>query len=444
MSEAASAALFELSPTTGNALLMAAEAIVYFAVLAGLFRARHRLGIGAFFCALGVMHFLETYLASVLYVPLPFGIVASPGSTVLFSGKLMLLLLVYIREDAVVVRQPIYGLLIGNLLLLALAALMRIHGAGAFAAEHQSDFGFLDQMGALMVWGTLILFVDCIMMILLYERLRSLRRGYLLVRLALTGALVLSFDQAAFFAGLHYLTGAPLSVLFGGWASKMAAVAIYACLGTAYLRWLELPRRRDSRTRRLTDVFDLLTYRERYEDLVARSGRDALTGALDRGRLEHLGRKFIEDAALAGQPASLLIVDIDHFKSFNDRFGHAAGDVVLLRIARIVMATVGADTVFRYGGEEFVVIAPGLARAAALALGERIRRDIASHMDAEAAAPLVTVSIGLATCADDASDYDGLFECADRRLYLAKSAGRNCVVGETKVEAGAPKLAWAG
>jgi diguanylate cyclase (GGDEF)-like protein len=342
------------------------------------------------------------------------------------------------------VRQPIYGLLIGNLLLIALAALMRIHGAGAFAAGHQSDFGFLDQMGALMVWGTLILFADCIVMILLYERLRSLRRGYLLLRLALTGALVLSFDQAAFFAGLHYLTGAPLSVLFGGWASKMAAVAIYACLGTAYLRWLELPRRRDNRTRRLTDVFDLLTYRERYEDLVARSGRDALTGALDRGRLEHLGRKFIEDAALAGQPASLLIVDIDHFKSFNDRFGHAAGDVVLLRIARIVMATVGADTVFRYGGEEFVVIAPGLARAAALALGERIRRDIASHMDAEAAAPLVTVSIGLATCADDASDYEGLFECADRRLYLAKSAGRNCVVGETKVEAGAPKLAWAG
>ena len=111
MSETASVALSQLSPTTGNALLMAVEAIVYFAVLAGLFRARHRVGIGAFFCALGVMHFLETYLASVVYVPLPFGIVASPGSTVLFSGKLMLLLLVYIREDAVVVRQPIYGLL---------------------------------------------------------------------------------------------------------------------------------------------------------------------------------------------------------------------------------------------------------------------------------------------------------------------------------------------
>jgi len=432
-----------ITPTGANALLLVADALIYFAVLAALFRARQRIGIGAFFCALGVMHFLETYLASILYVALPFGIVASPGSAVLFTGKLMLLLLVYIREDAVVVRPPIYGLLIGNLLLFALAALMRQHGVAALAADRLADFGFLDEMGALMIWGTLILFADCIMMILIYERARAWLGDRVLLRLALTGALVLSFDQAAFYAGLRFLTGAPLSVLFGGWAAKMVAVAIYSGLGTVYLRWVELPRRRKKRTPRIVDVFDLLTYRERYEDLVARSGRDALTGALDRGRLEFHGRKSVEEAALAGRPVSLFIIDIDHFKSFNDRFGHAAGDVVLLRIARIVMATVGSDnSVFRYGGEEFVVIADSLTRAAALALGERIRRDIASHMDADG--PLVTVSIGLATCADDASDYDGLFECADRRLYLAKSAGRNCVIGGTGADTGAARLAWAG
>jgi predicted signal transduction protein with EAL and GGDEF domain len=72
----------------------------------------------------------------------------------------------------------------------------------------------------------------------------------------------------------------------------------------------------------------------------------------------------------------------------------------------------------------------------------RIRRDVASHMEADV--PLVTVSIGFATCAEDASDYEGLFDSADRRLYLAKSAGRNCVIGETGTDAGAPKLAWAG
>ena len=81
-------------------------AVLYFTALAALLRARRRIGLGAFFCALGVMHFLETYLASTIYVPLPYGIVASPGSTVLFTGKLIMLLMLYIREDAVVVRQP--------------------------------------------------------------------------------------------------------------------------------------------------------------------------------------------------------------------------------------------------------------------------------------------------------------------------------------------------
>src|ERR1700728_3730711 len=137
-----------LSPAAVNALLMAAEATVYLAVLSGLFRARSRLGIGTFFCALGVMHFLETYLAGILYVTLPFGIVASPGSTVLFTGKLMLLLLVYIREDATVVRQPIYGLLIGNLLLFGFAFLVRQHGAESILANRHADFVFLDEMGA--------------------------------------------------------------------------------------------------------------------------------------------------------------------------------------------------------------------------------------------------------------------------------------------------------
>ena len=240
---AAVAAIFS-SNTTINALLLVADALIYFAVLAALFRARHRIGIGAFFCALGVMHFLETYLASIVYVALPFGIVTSPGSTVLFTGKLMLLLLVYIREDAVVVRQLIYGLLIGNLLLFALASLTRHHGAESVLTNRHADFAFLDEMGALMVWGTLILFVDCILMILLYERSRAFFGSRLLVRLAITGALILSFDQLAFYGGLRFLTGAPLAVLFGGWISKMAAVAIYAVLGAAYLRRVELPRKR--------------------------------------------------------------------------------------------------------------------------------------------------------------------------------------------------------
>src|SRR5882757_5207064 len=186
-----------------NVALLAGDALLYFTVLAGLFRCRHRLGIGSFFCALGVMHFLETYLASIFYVALPFGIVTSPGSTVLFTGKLMLLLLVYIREDAVVVRQPIYGLLIGNLLMIGLATLMRNHELVALAPGRAADFGFLDEMGALMVWGTALLFLDCILIILIYERSRAWLTDRVFARLALAGAAVLSFDQLGFYLGLN-------------------------------------------------------------------------------------------------------------------------------------------------------------------------------------------------------------------------------------------------
>ncbi len=412
-----------------NVFLLAGDAVLYFTALATLLRARRRIGLGAFFCALGVMHFLETYLAGILYVALPFGIVASPGSTVLFTGKLMMLLLLYIREDAVVVRQPIYGLLFGNVLLFALAFVMRHHTLVPLSSDRAADFGFLNEMGALMVWGTAVLFFDCIIIILLYERSRVWLGSYRWARLALCGALVLSFDQVAFWAGLHMLTGAGVQVLIGGWIAKMVAVALYSSLAALYLRYFEWPLANRKSTR-ISDVFDTLTYRERYEDLLARTGCDALTGALDRHSLESYGRRAVETAAAAGRPISLLLIDIDHFKVFNDNLGHAAGDKMLKRIAAEIMGAARlSDFTYRYGGEEFVVIADGIAGPEAAALGERIRRAIdgAPVGDAEWTA---TASIGIASCAKDASGYDKLFEVADARLYQAKAAGRNKVIGE--------------
>jgi len=414
-----------------NVLLLAADALLYFVVLAALLRARTRIGLGAFFCALGVMHFLETYLASILYVALPFGIVTSPGSTVLFTGKLMMLLLLYIREDAVVVRQPIYGLLFGNVLLFALASTMRQHNYVPLTPGRAADFAFLNEMGALMVWGTAILFFDCIIMILLYERSRSWFRDRVFPRLALCGVVVLSFDQVAFFAGLRMLTGAGLDVLVGGWVAKMGAVGLYSVLAGVYLVYFERPIRGRKDAPRIWDVFDTLTYRERYEDLLARTGCDALTGALDRHSLEAHGRRAVEHAAAAGRPLALLLIDIDHFKSYNDRFGHAAGDKMLKRIVLDIMAAARmSDLTYRFGGEEFVVIADGINAEDALSLGERIRHRIAdSHAES---ADGLTVSVGIASCSRDALDYDTLFEIADKRLYEAKAAGRNRVVGPEK------------
>lgn len=430
-----------------NVLLLTGDALLYFTALAALLRARTRIGLGAFFCALGVMHFLETYLAGIFYVSLPFGIVTSPGSTVLFTGKLMMLLLVYIREDAKVVRQPIYGLLFGNVLLFALAFVMRHHTLVPLVPGRAADFGFLNEMGALMVWGTAILFFDCFLIILLYERSRAWFGDRVFPRVALCGALVLTFDQVAFFAGLHMLTGAGMAVLVGGWIAKMGAVLLYSVLAAVYLVYLERPLGSRRSAPRISDVFDTLTYRERYEDLLARTGSDALTGTLDRHSLESHGRRAVEMAASVGRPLALLVIDLDHFKAFNDRFGHAAGDVMLKSIANeIIAAARASDFTYRYGGEEFIVIADGVAGDDALALGERIRRSIAGIAGKDPAS-WMTASIGIATCPHDATDYNTLFETADRRLYQAKAAGRDRVVGEGALptaDASEPSLVPAG
>ena len=272
-------------PQLENLLLLVGEALLYFLALSALLRARTRIGLGAFF-------------------------LRARGDA--FPRDLMLLLL-YIREDAVVVRQPIYGLLFGNVLLFALAFVMRHHTFVALVPGRAADFAFLNEMGALMVWGTAILFFACILIILLYERSRTWFGDHVFPRLALCGALVLTFDQAAFFAGLHMLTGAGLDVLIGGWFAKMAAVALYTVLAGIYLIYVERPLRRRTDAPRIWDVFDTLTYRERYENLLARTGCDALTGALDRQSLEVLGRRAVEHAAAAGRHLALLLINIDHF-----------------------------------------------------------------------------------------------------------------------------------
>ena len=103
------------------------------------------------------------------------------------------------------------------------------------------------------------------MIILLYERLRGCLSDSILLRLGVAGAVVLTFDQLMFYAGLHLLTGAPASVLVGGWLAKMLSVSLYAVLVGAYLCWCERPQLKRRSSPRISDVFDTLTYRERYE-----------------------------------------------------------------------------------------------------------------------------------------------------------------------------------
>ncbi len=161
---------------------------------------------------------------------------------------------------------------------------------------------------------------------------------------------------------------------------------------------------------------------------------DQLTGLHNRRYMEsHLGT-LVEQAASRGKPLSLLVIDIDYFKSVNDSFGHDVGDDVLREFATRVRKSIrGIDLACRYGGEEFVVVMPDTDMAVAAVVAERIRRRIASEqfqISQGAGALDVTISIGLAALAHPDDSAATILKRADQALYRAKRDGRNRVVAD--------------
>jgi diguanylate cyclase (GGDEF)-like protein len=156
---------------------------------------------------------------------------------------------------------------------------------------------------------------------------------------------------------------------------------------------------------------------------------DALTDVGTRRRFQVEGRFLYEAAHRKDQTIAAMMIDIDHFKSVNDRFGHAAGDIVLKRVAEACGSDLrGSDLLARYGGEEFVVLLPEAGTREAAAAAERMRRRIESidHPEINGA---VTVSIGIACAVPGApGTFDAFVQRADEALYHAKAEGRNRVV----------------
>jgi diguanylate cyclase (GGDEF)-like protein len=154
---------------------------------------------------------------------------------------------------------------------------------------------------------------------------------------------------------------------------------------------------------------------------------DPLTGLPNRRAFMIDADAAIASRATRSEPLAVLLADLDHFKKINDVFGHAVGDQALRLFADTLQRSVGAhDLVGRLGGEEFVILAPGVGEEAAMALGERIRKSFAEvAVDVDARAVAATVSIGVA--ASRAGDLTGLLARADNALYQAKQGGRNRV-----------------
>lgn len=165
-------------------------------------------------------------------------------------------------------------------------------------------------------------------------------------------------------------------------------------------------------------------------ELRALAARDGLTGVLSRRAFKEEATRAVELAERHDSPLSCISLDIDHFKSVNDRFGHAAGDIVLQAVVEACAGTLRrTDRMGRLGGEEFSVLLPKTDLAGALEAAERMRMTIAERLiDLGDSKIAVTASFGIASVGTNVRDVDALLRHADMALYEAKGAGRNrCV-----------------
>jgi diguanylate cyclase (GGDEF)-like protein len=224
----------------------------------------------------------------------------------------------------------------------------------------------------------------------------------------------------------------------GSW---VPLVVLAAGAPEARARWLDLgadevlglpvhPLELQARLARLLrqkDRLESLTHER--ERLLQLSITDALTGLYNHGHFQTRLREECRRASRYNQPLSLLILDLDHFKSINDNHGHPVGDMVLRRVSeRLTQLVRETDMVARYGGEEFALLLPQTPRVGAYGVALRICQDLSANTFKHGDLALhLTVSIGMAQLAPAMSP-EALVAAADEALYLAKHQGRNQVV----------------
>jgi len=258
------------------------------------------------------------------------------------------------------------------------------------------------------------------------------------VTLILVVGLLLFIGLGAYLLGLTLVR--PLDRLTGG-ASKVAAGDLE----------VDLPVLSGSEVGYLTEVFNDMvarlrqgreqlavineTLRKKNKELHELSITDSLTGLYNRKHLMETLENEVARSKRHKHDFSVLVIDIDHFKEYNDTYGHLAGDEVLSRLATVFKESVrSCDYVARYGGEEFILVLPEIGPEDGVKAAERIRKKVAKENFAGDGETIqVTVSVGVASYPKDGDDSQSIIRHADTALYKSKESGRNRVVlaGET-------------
>jgi diguanylate cyclase (GGDEF)-like protein len=255
----------------------------------------------------------------------------------------------------------------------------------------------------------------------------------------------LRFRHAAVFTGLSVVTYVALAFSGVGGLDPRSVLDVVLLYSVASLVSLGVIWRNDIHDRRAFLANEQIKHQavaltKANEELQRLLATDALTGVHNRRYLEQVLKAWSEGATGEAQPLGVLMIDVDHFKSYNDLVGHRAGDDCLRDVARAIVDNVrDGDIVTRYGGEEFVVLVPGVSEGASAALGERIRAAVEAlelpHPRGRYAT--VSISVGVAAGAPDGGGaLDKLITDADQALYRSKHLGRNRVT--TASETAAP------
>jgi len=247
----------------------------------------------------------------------------------------------------------------------------------------------------------------------------------------LSNATAISIDLLGDLAGTHHDIQIDKIEFAGDWISAeywyLGILCVWMILASTYgmSQWLLLRRKHREQRKKIHDLVDsnaqLQNEKEKYQKL---STLDALTKVLNRHGIE----QFVDSLRATNLPASVIVMDLDHFKTINDQRGHYMGDRVLQTVGEILRAhTRNTDGLGRWGGEEFVLVCPGASLAKSADLAEKLRHILMeTNFIPEDPLP-ITASFGVAATDADQS-FEDAFRQADQAMYLAKSRGRNCVV----------------
>ncbi|MFG1421184.1 GGDEF domain-containing protein [Roseixanthobacter liquoris] len=396
-----------------NIVLLLVEMAVYGSLMLGLFRARFLIGIGPFFCALGAIHVFAVYLAMCVFLVLPFGLSASPGSVVFYAGTLSLLLMTHMVEGQDVARQPVLGLLLGTVAVVIAVAFLALEQGRAGPAR-ATDLAVLNQMGMLMLWSTLLLFLESLVMFRLYDRLLEALGRRSFAASWLTLALVNTFDQVFFFGAIYLVQDVPLSAGVGGWIGKLVASGFYSALIWHYRRRLDGPGQ--------------VPALRRTGAAQARLRHDLATGAFHRGRLETLLADLLSITRATGRPVSVMLVAVEGLAARRERQAGQGVDRDLRRVADTLAEGLrSGDYVVRHDGDAFVVLAPGLPHMAAAQVAAALRQRVAALQMPPGLE--ISLTIGFATAPMDGESVAKLLSVVDERVYAARQLGRDRVIG---------------